>query len=81
MVAEQLDTVADEVKTGRFQAMNPKILKYAEGLAWAGACAAWPTVVSSFQSGHLSSGDWRTAAALFITGGAAYLRVHKLDEP
>lgn len=61
--------------------MNPKLLKYGEGLLWAALGAAAPSLLQSFQDGHLTAGDWRAALVLFLTTGAAYLRQHKLDEP
>ena len=79
VVADQVDTVAQEVATGRFEAMNPKLLNWIEGLGWAAAGGALDSIHQSITAGHMTTGTWTAAASGALLTAAAYIRTHRLD--
>jgi hypothetical protein len=80
IAADQVDKVAEEIRTGRFEAMNPKLLNWLEGLAWAAGAGAVTALQPSIVAGHLSTDfSWAAVASAALVGAGAYIRTHRLD--
>lgn len=80
-IADQLDAEAAQLKSGKVGAMNPNVVKWLEGAAWAIGSAAIPVVISDLNSGQITKQTWLTALASGLGGLAAYLRRQSQPPP
>ena len=74
IVADQLDTVAGEIQSGKWVAMSPQIKAYGEGLLWGGVLGALPVIEAATNGAQFTKATWVAAGAGFVAGVAAYLR-------
>jgi hypothetical protein len=81
VVAGQLDELAEELRTGRWKTMSPKVMHYLEAALWAAGAAAIPVIQADLAQGTLTKSTWIAAAASALGGLAAYLRKNALVVP